>query len=344
MVDAGVAAAMTVADVDLLATGSALLLGGLTFAAILMFFTGLRRSVGGGANSIDARMRVFAARDMPAAGPPVRRGGRQVTGFYGRIDRAVASQNWAMRRASDLARADLKITVGEFTVARVVLASVGGLIGFAVPIPGRYLLAMVLLAFGWFAPAIYVTSQRNRRLRVFGAQLADVIGLLSGALRSGYSLLQAMELVAREGPAPVSGEFERVVREVGLGLSPEEALANLVRRMQSDDLELMVTAINVQREVGGNLAEVLDTIANTIRERVKLKGEINVLTAQQKYSGYIVGLLPVGLSLILFIINPNYMLSVFQKTVWCGWAMVGCSGAMILTGFIAIQRIVDIRV
>jgi tight adherence protein B len=344
MVDAGVAAAMTVAAVDLLATGSALLLGGLTFAAILMFFTGLRRSVGGGANSINARMQVFAARDMPAAAAAARRGGRQGAGFYGRIDRAVASQNFAMRWATDLARADLKITVGEFIVARVVLASVGGLVGFAIPIPGRYVLAIFLLVCGWFAPGIYVTSQRNRRLRTFNAQLSDTIGLLSGALRSGYSLLQAMELVAREGPSPVSGEFERVVREVGLGLSPEEALSNLVRRMESDDLELMVTAINVQREVGGNLAEVLDTIASTIRERVKLKGEINVLTSQQKYSGYIVGLLPVGLSLILFILNPNYMLAVFQKTVWCGWTMVGCSAVMIVTGFLAIQRIVDIRV
>jgi tight adherence protein B len=134
------------------------------------------------------------------------------------------------------------------------------------------------------------------------------------------------------------------VREVGLGLSPEEALTNLVGRMQSDDLELMVTAINVQREVGGNLAEVLDTIASTIRERVKLKGEIRVLTSQQQYSGYIVALLPVALSLLLFVINPTYMSSVFSKTHWCGFTMFGCSGGMILIGFIVIQRIVDIKV
>jgi tight adherence protein B len=212
------------------------------------------------------------------------------------------------------------------------------------PIPGHVILALALAVAGLWVPRLYITSARNRRLRAFNTQLADTIGLLSGALRSGYSLLQAMELVAREGPSPVSGEFERVVREVGLGLSPEEALANLVRRMQSDDLELMVTAINVQREVGGNLAEVLDTIASTIRERVKLKGEIRVLTSQQQYSGYIVGLLPVGLSLILFIINPTYMSNVFTKTQWCGWTMFGCSAAMILAGFLAIQRIVDIEV
>jgi tight adherence protein B len=106
----------------------------------------------------------------------------------------------------------------------------------------------------------------------------------------------------------------------------------------------MVTAINVQREVGGNLAEVLDTIAGTIRDRVKLKGEVRALTAQQQYSGYILALLPVALALVLFIINPTYMLGLYTKTHWCGWVMTGCSVVMVLSGFLVIQRIVDIKV
>lgn len=344
MVDAGVAAGVAagvVADVGLGATSAALLLGGLAFVAILLFFNGLRRSVSGGSHGIASRLEIYGQREQPVV---QRSRGRANAGIYQRIDRAVTRRGGGARWARDLARADLKVTVGEFYVAEVALTSVGALVGLAMPIGGRFLLAAVLALGGWFAPRIYVQSKKNGRLRAFNAQLADTIGLLSSALRSGYSLLQAMELVAREGPPPISGEFERVVREVGLGLSPEEALGNLVRRMQSDDLELMVTAINVQREVGGNLAEVLDTIASTIRERVKLKGEIRVLTAQQQYSGYIVGLLPVALSLILFIINPTYMVGVFQKTHWCGYVMFGCSGAMILAGFLAIQRIVDIKV
>jgi tight adherence protein B len=334
---------MVVADTDLLGTGAALLLGGIAFVAILMFFAGLRRSMSGGATGIAARLEVFGQRDVPVLATRRPRG-RQGNALYGRIDRAVATQGFAVRLATDLARADLKITVGEFIVATVVFASVGALLGYALPLGGHIILAVVLAGGGIWLPRTYVQTQKNRRLAAFNAQLADTIGLLSSALRSGYSMLQAMELVAREGPQPVAGEFERVVREVGLGLSPEEALANLTRRMQSDDLELLVTAINVQREVGGNLAEVLDTIASTIRDRVKLKGEIRVLTSQQQYSGYIVGLIPVGLSLLLFIINPNYMLGVFKHTVWCGWTMFGCSAAMILTGFIVIQRIVNIRV
>jgi tight adherence protein B len=340
MVDAEVFA-LVLADTDLLATGAALLLGGLAFLAILLFFSGIRRSMGGGASGIEQRLRDFGQRDAPIE---VARRGRQGGALYRGIDRAVAGRGAAVKLSADLARADLKVTVGEFYVARVVFVSLGALVGFALPVGGHILLAVVLAVLGYLAPRWYVNNRKNGRLRAFNAQLADTIGLLSSALRSGYSMLQSMELVAREGPQPISGEFERVVREVGLGLSPEEALANLVRRVQSDDLELLVTAINVQREVGGNLAEVLDTIASTIRDRIKLKGEIRVLTAQQQYSGYIVGLIPVGLSLILFIINPNYMLSVFHKTIWCGWTMLGCSVAMIATGFFFIQRIVHIRV
>jgi tight adherence protein B len=340
MVDA-VVFAQVLADTDLLATGASILLGGLAFLAVLMFFSGIRRSMGGGSTGIEQRLRDFGQREAPIE---VARRGRQGGALYGRIDRAVASRGMAVKLSADLARADLKVTVGEFYVARVVFVSLGALLGYALPVGGHILLGVLLAVGGFFAPRMYINSRKNRRLRAFNTQLADTIGLLSSALRSGYSMLQAMELVAREGPQPMAGEFERVVREVGLGLSPEEALANLVRRVQSDDLELLVTAINVQREVGGNLAEVLDTIASTIRDRVKLKGEIRVLTAQQQYSGYIVGLIPVGLSLILFVINPTYMLNVFHKTVWCGWTMLGCSVAMISTGFVFIQRIVRIRV
>lgn len=345
--------ASTLPDLGPFGSVAALLLGGLICLAILLFFNGLRRTMAGGSRGIADRMRTFGA-VAPAAAPDTggRRGGRggrqgggrQGGGLYSGIERAVARRGFAVRLADDLARADVKITVGEYIVASILFASVGALIGAALPIGGRYLLALILAIVGLYAPRFYVQRQKNTRLRAFNSQLADTVGLLSSALRSGYSFLQAMELVSREGPSPVAGEFERVVREVGLGLSPEEALANLVRRMESDDLELMVTVINVQREVGGNLAEVLDSIGNTIRERVKLLGEIRVLTAQQKYSGYIVGLLPVGLSLILLVINPKYMIGVFQTTHWCGWTMFGCAAVMILTGFFFIQRIVDIKV
>ncbi len=162
-------------------------------------------------------------------------------------------------------------------------------------------------------------------------------------LRSGYSVMQAMEAVSREMAPPLATEFGRVGQEVQIGLSLDQALSNMLRRIRSDDLDLVVTAINVQREVGGNLAEILDVISFTIRERVRIKGEIRALTAQGRYSGYVISLLPICLVLVLFVVNKPYVSQLFTSG-WCGWAMVVCGLLMIGTGFIAIQKIVAIEV
>jgi tight adherence protein B len=189
---------------------------------------------------------------------------------------------------------------------------------------------------------MYVKIQQRRRLNAFNDQLGDTINLLANSLRSGYSLLQSMETVARELPAPISEEFARVVREVGLGLSNEQAMNNMLRRIQSDDLDLMITAINVQHEVGGNLAEILEIIGYTIRERVRIKGEIRVLTAQGVISSYVISFLPIAMGLLLFLMNPDYIGAMFTEL--CGWIMVGVAVTGIVTGFIATQKIVRIEV
>lgn len=314
-------------------------LAGMTMLGVLLIFAGLRRTVANRESSIRNRMEVFGARNAPASAVTKQAGsGLQIAGF---VDRAVGRQTFAQRLARDLARADLKITVGEYLVAVAVLVCIGILIGMVLR---NVVIGLALMAAAIAIPRVMVARRRATRLRDFNNQLADTITLLANSLRSGYSLLQAMELVSREARPPMSAEFERVVREVGLGLSPEEALGNLVRRIQSDDLELMVTAINVQREVGGNLAEILDTISSTIRERVKLKGEIRVLTSQQQYSGYIIAAMPIALALVLFAINPGYMTRLFTETHWCGLCLVGSSLVMILSGFFIILRIVNIEV
>lgn len=310
----------------------------LTFVSILLFFAGLSRMAERRQASISRRMEMFGGRVRPAAGKPEVVSGLQMTRM---VDRAVSRQSFAQKLARDLARADLKITVGEYVVAVALFVCLGILIGIAVR---NFVIGLVLVVAAVMVPRLLVSRKRATRLRDFNNQLADTITLLANSLRSGYSLLQAMELVSREARPPIALEFERVVREVGLGLSPEEALANLVRRIQSDDLELMVTAINVQREVGGNLAEVLETISTTIRERVKLKGEIKVLTSQQQYSGYIIAAMPVVLALVLFAINPTYMLKLFTETHWCGACLVGGSAVMIVSGFLVILKIVNIEV
>jgi tight adherence protein B len=164
---------------------------------------------------------------------------------------------------------------------------------------------------------------------------------MANSLRAGYSLLQTMEMVSREMADPIATEFRRVVREIGLGVSNQEAMQNLLRRVPSEELDLLVTAINIQHEVGGNLAQILQIIGQTIRERVKIKGEIKVLTAQQQISAYIICALPVLLALGLFMMNPSYMMTLLD---WPWVCMPIGSAIMTFIGFLIMRKIVAIEV
>jgi tight adherence protein B len=153
----------------------------------------------------------------------------------------------------------------------------------------------------------------------------------------------------REARPPISTEFSRVIREVNLGLPFDQAMENMVRRVRSEDLELMATAITIQHQVGGNLAEILDSIAYTIRERIRIKGEINTLTAQQRISGYVVAGLPIGLAGLLFVIAPAFMEPMFSKPpellgLPMGVVILAVGGFMMFVGFMIIRRVVDIQV
>ena len=167
------------------------------------------------------------------------------------------------------------------------------LIGLVVPSFKSPVILLIGVIIGFMAPRFWLNRRKSGRLKAFNKQLPDTVTLIANALRAGSSFLQAIELVVRESRPPISIEFGRVIREVNLGLPFEQALENMVRRVKSDDLELMATAIAIQHQVGGNLAEILDSIAYTIRERVRIKGEIRTLTAQQRLSGYVVGFLPI---------------------------------------------------
>jgi tight adherence protein B len=205
------------------------------------------------------------------------------------------------------------------------------------------------MVLGFWLPKFWLGRRKSSRLKAFNSGLADTIMLLANSLRAGSSFLQSVEMVVREAQAPISTEFSRVIREVNLGLPLDDALANLGRRMKSDDLDLMITAIAIQHQVGGNLAEILDTIAFTIRERVRIKGEIKTLTAQQRMSGYVVGFLPVALVLLLQVIAPSFMSPMFVSPpaafgLPLGLLILGLGGLMMGIGFIFIRRIVDIEV
>jgi tight adherence protein B len=156
--------------------------------------------------------------------------------------------------------------------------------------------------------------------------------------------MQAMEAVSRELPPPISDEFRRVVQEMQFGVPMERALDNLLRRIPSDDLDFVITAINVQREVGGNLSEILDTISFTIRERVRIKGEIRVLTAQVRQSGQFLSLIPIILTAVLYFINPEYLGTFFEESILCGVGALGFAAFLIVAGYFVMQRIANIEV
>ena len=258
------------------------------------------------------------------------------------LDRAIVRQSFGRRMATDLARANLKLTVAEFmllTLATVALGiALGALVGRAYWIIGAVAGALL----GFIAPRLFLKWQQAKRLNAFDDQLGDTITLLANSLRSGYSLLQSMEMVGRELSPPMSEEFQRVTREIGLGLSNEEALDNLLRRIDSDDLDMMITAINIHHEVGGNLSEILDTIGHTIRERVRIKGEIRTLTTMARYSGYLVSVLPVAVAGLLFVMNPDYMSQLWKDP--CGVRMIAASAIGMGLGWVIIRKIVNIKV
>jgi tight adherence protein B len=256
------------------------------------------------------------------------------------LNRALASRGVGANLATQLARANLKFTVGEFLAFTVIL--VIGLGAAAYLLKRDFVITVVACLVGFFGPWIYVSLLRGRRLRAFNDQLSDTINLMVNGIRAGYSVMQAMEAVSEEMGPPISVEFGRVVKEVQLGLTLEQALDNMLRRITSDDLDMMITAIKVQREVGGNLAEVLDAISYTIRERVRIKGEIRALTSYGRGAGNLLSALPVILSGVIYLISPDFMSQLFSDP--CGWIMIGTSIAGIIVGYLVIRKIVDIEV
>ena len=268
------------------------------------------------------------------------------------LNRRVSSSSFGEQISRELARADIKLKPGEYVALMLISAFfVGGVVwwlggGFNNPI--AILVGVIGGVIGLFIPRFYVRGQQGKRLLKFGDQLGDMLNLTVNGLRAGYSTQQAMETISRELPPPISDEFRRVVQEMQLGVSMQVALDNLLRRIPSDDLDLVVTAINVQREVGGNLSEILDTISYTIRERVRIKGEIRVLTTQVMYSGRFLSMMPLFVMAILYFLNREYMMEFFKPennaSLPCGYIALVCGALLIGAGYVVMNKIGDIEV
>ncbi len=237
--------------------------------------------------------------------------------------------------AEELAKAGLRLTSSEYLLIQISLALGLALLGlwifgFALPF-------LLLGGLGFMAPQIYMRRRQEQRLRAFTDQLGNMITLLSNALKTGYSLGQAIEIIARKAPPPVSDEFEVVTTSIHFGTSVEEALAALVKRIQSSDLDFIVVAILLHRKVGGNLPEILDNIADTIRDRLRMKREMSVLTAHARGSATMISALPLILGVVMYAITPRYFAPMLQSPI--GWFLLVVAGALVVIGNILMNRL-----
>ena len=238
-----------------------------------------------------------------------------------------------------LTAADSNLSVGEFVMLRVGFA-LGGFVGGWL-IAGQPVAGIPLAILGWMLPSFQLRRKQSKRAKEFGNQLPDMLSMLVGSLRAGYGLLHAISVVEDEMPSPIGPEFGRALKETALGFSIGDALDRLVERVQNDDLALIVTAIHIQNEVGGSLAEVLETITKTVRERIQLKGEVRALTAQARITGSVLTGLPFLVGTVLMLLNPDYIMEIFQP----GWPLLIPASAvvMVILGNILMRKLTQIE-
>lgn len=249
--------------------------------------------------------------------------------------------SWAKKTESKLVQGGLNLRASEFAVITIGTMLLLMLLLFLIS-GGSLLMSFVGLALGYIIPILIVKRKISMRRKKFNSQIADALILIASSLRSGYSFMQAIEMVSREMHPPISEEFYRVLREINLGVTTDEAMNHMAERINSVDLDLVVTAVLIQRQIGGNLTEILDNIANTIRERVKIAGHIRTLTAQGRLSGAIISLLPIVMAFVIYIINPSYIMPLFTQTA--GYWMLIMAAVSEIFGIMVIKKIVDIKI
>jgi tight adherence protein B len=321
----------------------------LVFAAIVLLGYGVYLQVTRRQSILADRLETYASIEEEAA-----RGTDEEMQKQGQLPRLlhmVFGPGYMTRVEENLAQADIPMRPTEYLLLRGVLVAVGYLIG-------RYALGylhsgLILAVAGFFAPIMFVRMHQNRRRNKFVRQLADALMLLTNSLRSGYGFLKGLELVAKEMGDPISKELNRMLREVNLGTTVDDALLNLGKRMNSQDLDIVIGAYLVQKDVGGNLTEIMEKVAETIRERLRIQGDVRVLTTQGKLSGFIVGFMPVVVFLILIMSAPDYFSIMFGPPIWThflgydismGVVMMAAAVGWQLIGFYMIYKIVSVKV
>jgi len=251
---------------------------------------------------------------------------------------------WAEQTRSQLERAGLALKLHEYVALRVLVALVAFVVVLALGNghPIAFLLGIGVGVVGYMLPAFYVRTRVTRQLRNFNDQLADMLTMVSNSLRAGFGLLQGIDLAAEQSQPPMSTELRHLLRDTRMGASIETALESMGERVGSYDMDIVVTAILIQRSVGSNLSEVLDTVAHTIRERARIQGEINTLTAQKKLSGLIIGLMPPAFVVMMLLVSFEYMSALFTDPL--GRLLLIVAIVLDIVGILIIKRIVSVDI
>lgn len=314
-----------------------------TFLAVTLLLVGIQ-DLGRQRRLVSERLQRYEATDI-IAGDALAPGltsvmrDRRLSSFSP-LDHLLRGSGLGDGMALDLARANVSLRVGEYVLLRLFVALCLSLVPAAANQP---LIVTVLAAVaGFYLPKLFVSYHEQARVRKFNDQLMDATTMIANSLKAGFSLIQGLELVSKEMPSPIAEEVSQVLGEMNLGSSAEDALVAMTKRVRSYDLDLIVTAMLIQREVGGNLAEVLMNISHTIRERIRMKNEIHALTGEVRISAYILGALPILLMMALTFVNRSYLLELLTNPM--GQVMLGVGFVLQVIGMVMMRRLAAIEV
>ena len=306
----------------------------LTGLAVFFMVLGLTRVINAG-SEVDDRLDAYATMSAPFG-----MAATEQSGLSDRVSSYLNDRSFAGSVRASLARADVKLTVAEYLLIKTAAV----VLPFALfwLLTGYMISGLIFALVGFLIPEVWLRTRARKRVQEFVLQLPDTLALIIGGMRAGFSLQQSILNVSKEAPEPTATEFMRLGQELQLGIPLQEALDGMVRRIKSPDLEMIVSVFKIHGRVGGNLAMVLENVGSTIRERVRLRREVQVITAQQRYASYVLGALPFVLGMILMAINPEYMLEMFQWNIFLCIPITAF--IMTIAGFLVIRRIVDIKI
>lgn len=263
----------------------------------------------------------------------------EINKLFSSVGKSFTGLSFTKKVEAELDKADILLRVEEFIGMNICTAIGGGLLVLIFTNNTTY--AFMGLLLGASLPALFVYRQKRKRAEMLSEEIGESLTGMSNSLRAGYSFQQAMDLISKETQGPLGKEYRRTLREINLGVTTDQALQNLVKRVNNEDMDLMISSVLIQRSIGGNLAEIFDKIADTIRQRIRMKGEIRVLTAQGRFSSWVLGAMPIFLLIVISMMNPDYISMFFETPL--GWGLLAYAAVSEVIGFILIKKVTNIE-